>query len=505
MKDGEAMERAQQVLDRLGEPDVVKAFQTRNPWKELKWLASNVVPMLQLIKPSELETLIQSKSSGDKPIGSRSQKRAKGKGKGKIAQPGEKSIDPNALRIETGVFTCSGQQLSQLPLAQVGPAASGIVLCTPAEAEPFIRAGKKISSGALAFVVVNASHVSSATVMLAERVRVPVMCISNSEPALIDGLLFQFGVQLVSRQVAQEKVEIVSISTSVAQLMVFRDESDIAWSSITAHPMRHLFAKLPLLQACQLEGCSGGCGAYHAQEGQSVTEPILELWGKQWITHSFTQTTPERADAFTVHVRIPSELQLPLQGSSGVGGVYVEPKEVDGRSPATEYQVFWVSRASHRDLVHLKQTTEGIVGLARLGNKHGVRCHISNAEAVHSAIRPSGSYLPQGRKLTFLLGPLPFGTLKSSVSNIIETIGWSARPLQPIAAASHVAGVMWRVQAIEAPPQAIIPTKVIFSSLVLTHRPRRLKCSPLLLPEVQLSTWSRQEFSPQRVLLILFS
>ena len=240
--------------------------------------------------------------------------------------------------------------------------------------------------------------------------------------------------------------------------MIFRDESEVAWSSIVSHPMKHLFSKLPLLQTCCIDECPGTCGAYHVQPDSTINEPILEVWGKQWITHSFVSAAPDKADTFTVHVRIPCDLQMALQGCSGVGGVYAEPKEVDGRTPAKEYQVFWVARACHRDLVHLKQTTEGIIGLARMGTRMGIRCHISKAEEVHAAIRPSGSYLPQGRKLTFLLGPLPFGTLKSSVSKIVETIGWSARPLHPIAAASHVAGVMWRVQAIESPSQSIVST-----------------------------------------------
>ena len=456
--ESDANDRAKQVLERLGEGDVLKAFKTKQPWKELKWLASNAVPMLQLIKPSELETLIQQRSEGGKPVGSRSQKRAKGKGKGKLTSQTDVAIDPAVLRLETGVFICAGNPLSQIPLMQVGPTASGIVLCTPSEADPFIRAGKKISSGALAFVVVNAQCVPSATSMLAERIRVPVMRVANSEPALIDGLLFQFGAQMVSRQVAQQRFEIISIDTTVAKLMIFRDQVDVPWTNIVAHPLKHLFSKLPILQACQAHGCDGDCPAWHPGDDTSLTDPILELWGKQWISHTFVQTAPDKSDAFTVHVRVPIELQLALQASSGNAGIFIEPKEVDGKSPATEYQVFWMPRATLRELLHVKQTTEGIIGLARLGTKLRLRCHVSKAEEVHSALRPTGSYLPQGRKLNFLLGPLPFGTLKSNVVKIVEAIGWAARPLQPITAAAHVAGVMWRVQAVESPPQTIIST-----------------------------------------------
>ena len=452
----EAQERTALVIDQLGEKDVLQALKHKMPWKELKWMASNRMPMVQLIKPSELEGLIKQRSQEGKPVGNRLQKKSKGKGKGKSPVANPKYIDPSVLRLETGVFVCNNTELHQITMEQVGPAASGVAFCRLDEAEPFIRTGRQISTGALAIIIVDAVLQPQATSLMAERVRIPALCVANSEPILIDGLLFQLGAQVVTRRVLEDRFEIVSVSTCVAKFLIFRDQVETSWDTIVAHPLKHLFAQIGHLQACTLSQCDGNCGAWHPSSQCDLPNPILELWGKQWISHGFSMTPADKADTFTVHMRLPVCLQAILQSFSGHHGIYVEPKEIDGKQPSGDYQVFWMPKSTYRELVHLRQTVEGICGLARLGAKHGVRCHISKAEGVHAAIRPEGSYLPQGKKVHYLIGPLPYGTLKTSVGQILDMLGWAARPLHPIAAASHISGVMWKLQAVDMPPQPIV-------------------------------------------------
>ena len=449
-------ERASMIVEKLGEMHVIQAMKNKAPWKELKWLATNRVPMIQLIKPSELEEVIRKRVAENKPVGNRQQKKGKGKGKGKANVSNPKMIDPSVLRLETGVFVCNDFDLQQITMEQIGPAASGVALCRQEEAEPFLRSGRQISSGALAIIVVDAVLQPPTTSLMAERTRIPAVCIANSEPILIDGLLFQLGAQAVTRRVLDERMEIVSVSSCVAKFLLFRDQVECPWSTVVAHPLKHLFSLIPLLQACTIDQCDQQRGARHPTHECDIRHPILELWGKQFISHGFSVQPAEKADTFTVHMRLPLSMQDALQQFSGNRGAYVEPKEVDGKLPSGQYQVFWLPRSTHRELVHLRQTVQGICGLARLGTKQGIRCHVHQAEEVHNAIRPDGAYLPQGRKITFLIGPFPYGTLKTSVGQILANLGWAARPLHPIAASSHVSGVMWKLQAVDLPPQSIV-------------------------------------------------
>ena len=149
-------------------------------------------------------------------------------------------IDPSVLRLETGVFVCNDFDLQQITMEQIGPAASGVALCRQEEAEPFLRSGRQISSGALAIIVVDAVLQPPTTSLMAERTRLPAVCIANSEPILIDGLLFQLGAQAVTRRVLDERMEIVSVSSCVAKFLLFRDQVECPWSTVVAHPLKHL-------------------------------------------------------------------------------------------------------------------------------------------------------------------------------------------------------------------------------------------------------------------------
>ena len=112
----------------------------------------------------------------------------------------------------------------------------------------------------------------------------------------------------------------------------------------------------------------------------------------------------------------------------------------------TKHQVFWLPKMNFQEVLHVKQTTPNILGSARLGDKLGVRCKASFAEQVHGCIKPGGSFLPPGKKSLYLLGPLPFGTVRDSLIELLASISWTARPLQPVAAAAHANSVVWKIQ-----------------------------------------------------------
>ena len=460
VKQEDVQERAQLVVDKLGEKAVVGALKSQSAWKELKWYASQCVPMFQIIRPSELQAVVDLKVQSGKPIGTRAQKKqAKGKSKGKGKFSDEKVVDPSSLRVETGLFQC-GQDLplSQITMQQVGPQASGIVLCTRAQAEPFLKTGRITSTGGLALIIVDHIEVPPTTPLLVERVRFPTLCLANSEPVLVDGLMYQLGAQSVVRKMAQPKFEIVSVDTCVIKFAMFRDQIPIAWDVFAAHPLKFLFSKIQVLQPCKKEGCDSSCPMWHPEGPQDVAEPIFEVWGRQFMLLTFKPVPADQAEVYAVHLRLPARLELPLQQFSGLDGIFLEPKEIDGRRPSSSFQVFWQQRFSFQEVVHLKQITANALGIARMGSKYGIRCQTCHAESVHATIRPGGQYLPQGKKTHYLLGPVPFGTLKTSVSQILDLLSWSGRPMHTVPTASHINGVMWKIAAVDPPPETLVLT-----------------------------------------------
>ena len=71
--------------------------------------------------------------------------------------------------------------------------------------------------------------------------------------------------------------------------------------------------------------------------------------------------------------------------------------------------VIWTSRMSLRELMHLKQTNPAAVGLARIGERRGLRVAAAQAQEVHAVVRPDTLFLPQGDRVQYMVGPFPFG------------------------------------------------------------------------------------------------
>ncbi|CAL1157077.1 unnamed protein product, partial [Cladocopium goreaui] len=421
--DVDSLARATLVLKALGEEGVTRALDAGNPWKELKWLGNQLRPPYMLIKPSELQAQVE-KRAADKPVGNKRHKQPKGKGKGD--RPGN-SVDPTLLRLEHGIFQSDeGQLLGQLTLPQVGSSAAGVVVLSANCVEPYLRAPHVVSTGPLAFFVVDSDGVFNTSFPVSAE-RVPLVCAANSEPLLVDGHLIQLGARKVIRAPAQ----------------------------VVAHPLQHVFGLIPPLQACSDVEC-GGCEAWHRTPSLPMDTPVLELWGKQWLRMDFAHCPPEKAEMFSAHIRLPEQLQLQVQQFSGHSGVYLEPKALDGRKPSPEFQVVWVPKLDVSQLMVQRQTIPHVVGMARLGNKYGLRCLTEHAAEVFVKLRPGHTFLPPGRRQTYLVGPFAFGTLQASVAQALLSSGWTAKPIQAVAAKSHVQGLMFRVQSVQDPPMKVL-------------------------------------------------
>ena len=449
----DASKRVHLIIEKLGFTAVEQSIKASNPWRELKWHANQLTPQFQLIRPSELQSVLDQKIASGKSVGNRSQKINKSKGKGKGKQS---DIDPHKLRLEQGVFICGAdQRLSQIDLSQVGPATNGIVLCDAVMSAPYLKAGKQLSAGGLAFIVLAASDTLPPTALISEKVRIPVVCAANSEPLLIDGYLYQLGAQPVRRNITQDRFKLESVASCVGKFAIFRDQIDIPWEQFIQHPLKHLFSKVPVLQTCPEETCGGHCEMWHPCEACRLTDPILEIWNKQWLTYGFASASPEKAEVYSVCIRLPVSVQMQVQAYSGIAGIFVEPRSIDGRQPSDQFQVVWV-KVSNQELVLLRQTHPSVCGLARMGMKQGLRCRIEHAATLHASVKPTSSFLPQGRKCYYLVGPLPYGTVKASLTEALLTVGWKIRPLQTVATSKHVEGIMWKVQAVDDPPRSVI-------------------------------------------------
>lgn len=429
---------------------------------------------MQLIRPSELQAALARK--GIAQVGSKRQK-LKGTGKGSKGMV----LDPQQLRVPVGAFVdAQGDALAQVDLAHLGSKSVGVAVVSYQAAKPFLKTGSVLSAGALALLVVDPPAGGDEE---GERIRVPLLCAANAEPVLVDSMLFQVGAVQVRRAQGDPNIAVKSIDSCVTKFLVFRDQTPQPWEEVCSRPIQHILDRVPPLRPCADSECTG-CEEWHPASKCPVANPVLEVWGRQWLTTAFATAQPASAELFVVQMRTPACLQVQLQSYSGIQGTYIEPKSIDGRSPSPDFQVVWVPRASLPDVKVQKQTLPQVIGLARLGQKYGLRCRTCDAASVLHRVKPGHVYLPAGAKRQYRVGPFPFGTLKESVAAVLASIGWVARPTQPITAGHHVQGLMYRVQATASPPKQVIPMS--HGDVVITQlrqlNPSRCNLVPRWLP-----------------------
>ena len=134
--------RAIAAIQALGSAKIQQAMQGKSPWKELKALANQVMPLFQFVLPSELEVAVKAKSGDGRPIASKRKQR----------QPPPFAVSTShkqhaflpaldMIHVAPGVFTSAVGDLEHLEPSQVGPHAKGIFLLGQEAALPYTHAG----------------------------------------------------------------------------------------------------------------------------------------------------------------------------------------------------------------------------------------------------------------------------------------------------------------------------------------------------------------------------
>jgi hypothetical protein len=271
----QAEQRASQAIKAIGSEQLVQAMQQKQPWRQLKALATNVG--FKLVLPSELEAVV-SLNKG-KPVGMKQMREKPVPG-----VPSPLAVDPSKLCVLEGTFRCCQNSLSQLSPQQIGPVSSGFVLMTAQEAEPYLKAGKIVSQEPLALVVFHRSDLSLQSMLAQSRLMVPCRCTVDNEPVLAEATLVQIGTGVVEKFAGSNLVSLESPDVCTLRVNVFRDEVD-DWNEFVKAPVRHLVNFFPELKRCSSPGCT--CPSWHNEESLPIKEPILDLWKRQFVKTGF--------------------------------------------------------------------------------------------------------------------------------------------------------------------------------------------------------------------------
>ena len=442
-----ATARARAAVRAIGAQPVLDALGSRIPWKQLKTLGNQ--EKFQFLLPAELQAKITA-AAGKGAIG-----RPKGGKKSKKTPPEQPPVvlDPAKFSISPGVFQSNSQPLQQKPLKAVGPATEGIVIVTKAEAAPYLAQGKIVSNLPLALLVLQSTIAETTTSLPHNAVTVPCRCVVNQEPMLIDMIMVQIGTGLVEKAPVSHKIHIDTVEVGTLRLTVFRDEIEGTWEQLIQGPMKYVVHHFPLLRSCREPGCH--CPHWHNHEKIDTKDALVDVWRRQYLRNGYKPEPPSSATMFAVSIRVPSCLVMPLLKLSGTAGIYAEPRSLDSRTVHEDYAIVWLTRLQPAALNHLCQTNPTAIGLARVGDRIGLRTLATHASELSKAVRPDAVYLPAGPKQQYLAGPFPFGTDRGSLTKALQQIEWEARPLQPLASIDNK-GAMWLIQATEDPPASLL-------------------------------------------------
>ena len=447
-----AMDRAVQAIQAIGKGGAQKALEGPQPWKELKAMAN--ASKFQLVMPSEMQAVAEAKGPP---------KRRQRKGEAAAQKPGVTKEPPkilppapDAVRIPEGVFSKDdGTPLRQISSNDIGPQAEGVVLASWLEAKPYLELEAPVSKAALALVVLGEDLPVLESARVA-RIRFQAVSLVSNEPILLGAVMIQIGDTWAAKSPPKTLAPLDLVPSGVVRVAAYRDQVSVPWDAFTQAPMRNIVSMVEALQVCKALACN--CPKWHGLSAPGEPSPLLEVWQRQFCDQSYRTVAPAAAALFNVNIRIPAALMCDMLASSGAHGVYFEPRGAHIGEVSKEYQVVWLPRLSFAEVLVQKQQHEEALGIARVGERYGLRSHVTNAKILHSKLRPEVPYLPRAEIRSFQVGPLPFGTQRQALTLMLDALPWATKPLHPIPG-QRESGVWWRVQATTAPPMTVVPTK----------------------------------------------
>ena len=453
---GQVTARSNLLLQAIGVSTAQKALTGGQPWRSLKQAANSCKPSFQLVLPEELELSVQKKADQGGLRGKR--KKAPGPPKAQPKHEAPAALDPVKLSIEEESFVApDGTVLSQLQMTDIGPLAAGVVLTSLDEAGAYLKASQLVSQGPLALLILNVDEVTAPTSLSWCSVRSVLRCQANGEPLIAPGVLVQLGKLTVSPKPVDSVPDVMHASAACMKLALYRDAIDGDWQQVVQSPVKYVLSLLEPLQTCTAAPVGGSCSClkWHPSPDVVVADPVIDVWRRQWLSGSFRPVAPAQADIFLVNVRILESLSTRVLCCSGRGGLFLEPRSLDGRDPLLDFQILWLAKTPLEELHRLQQCNPHIRGLARLGSRLVVRCLVQDAPELAKTLKPNSIFLAAGSKLMYEVGPLPFGMDRLSVSKLCGSWQWQARPLHPARSAEGQLGNIWLIQASAPPPQSV--------------------------------------------------
>ena len=413
---------ASNLVSVLGNQSVTNALNAPRPWKDLKMKASMQKPPLQIVLTEELQAAVTSRAQNGQAIGKRNNKKMSNKQKPPLVLPADKIMIPNAIFQQD-----DGMKINQLTIHQIHGNAKGVVVVNVNDALPFFQLNDPVSTEGIALLILD--HHDMRIPEAKQIVKFPAHFSDTEEPILVTAAMLQIGAKQVQRHKPDTCVTIDEVPTQVVRILAYHDQIKIDWATLIEGPIKALLA----------------------QDVMSFLshDKILDIWDRQFLDSNFRKTVAKDAYVFAATIRLHQDAASELLSLSGKDGMYSEPRTDNGRAPDPAFRVIWLPRKTFAEAALINQTTQQQSWLVRNGERLGIRVAEADASEVHTLHRPDVNYLDGTSVKSYKVGPMPWGTTKSSLQKVFNQWQWNARPGQPQGQAAD--GVFWTAQATQHP------------------------------------------------------
>ena len=121
------------------------------------------------------------------------------------------------------------------------------------------------------------------------------------------------------------------------------------------------------------------------------------MFRRQYYNDSGRPVKWDKATHFAVFIRYVKCLESHVLAASGQHGVYIEPKTEDALKPHGEYQVVWLPQMDFQAVSHKAKCEVDCLGLARTGQRYGLRVHVKDFQRLFTQVKPDAVYLAPGQ------------------------------------------------------------------------------------------------------------
>ena len=449
-----AQERSNAIIAKLGQREVQQAMNAKNPWHSLKAIASRPQSMIRLVLPEELSQQIDERSKSKFGANIQNAKGKKVKHNCKSNNQTAIHLDPAQLLLDPKHFKDSdGDAVAQIDFQEVEVEATGIALCDFSQAEHFLASDRKISSGALALLILQEPPRDVQQKYELTPITFPAKYKGTEEHIILFGAIKQLGILKVDRSASSSKSNHTIVENQVLKIQAFRDELEFPWLDFIQAPVRHLLNLLPVLQLCQGTNCGSNCGKTHAAVDEPLDTIVMEVWSRSFFLLEKGRAPAQEAELFSVYLRVPKSMIRTILEVQ-CKGIYFEPRSTTTNAHDETYRVIWLPQKDRQGADHACRSCAETKGLVRLRMKYGVRVLASDEASVFSQLRPDTPYVAASVQRIFALFPLPHGTQRSTIIAFLKEINWKAKPLQP--GKAQAGAMSWHVGTSDDPPAAVL-------------------------------------------------